>query len=154
MVGLARHGGLPWHLPTDLKRFKKVTMGHTIIMGRKTFQSIGSPLPGRTNIVISRNADFEAPGLYLGSEFGTGPGCGASHKETEVFVIGGGQIFQHAFPLAQKILLTLVHTDAQCEVFFPALNWQEWEIHEQEFIPASEVDEYDTTYYQLSHKSA
>ncbi len=108
---------LPWHIPQDLKRFKALTMGHPVIMGRKTYESItarlGGPLPNRENIVLSRQ------GLSLAQAL--------QGREGEVFVIGGAQIYALALPLAHKIYLTRVHKIVDGDAFFPALNPQEWE---------------------------
>ena len=98
---------LPWHLPADLKRFKALTMGHPIIMGRKTFESIGKPLPGRTNIVVTRQAEFQACGALVAHSIEDA--LLICENTTEVFVIGGAEIYRQALPHADKIYLTRIH---------------------------------------------
>ena len=121
---IGRDGTLPWHLPEDLKRFRQLTMGHPIIMGRKTWDSIGRPLPGRRNIVVSRN-----PGLALeGAE--TAASVEDALKLTAdadtVFVIGGEQIYRAALPLADRIELTLIDADVEGDTSFPEIKPDEW----------------------------
>lgn len=118
---------LPWHLPADLKRFKHITMGSTIVMGRKTYESIGRPLPGRTNIIISRNTGYRQPGcLVLDSlEEALSQGC---LDDKKLFVIGGSELYEAAMPLVKAIYMTQVHQSFEGDTFFPELNsdcWQE-----------------------------
>jgi len=111
---------LPWNIPEDLKRFKKITSGHPIIMGRKTFESIGRPLPNRTNIVVTRNKDYRAEGVVACFSLkealewaGKAPGA------EEICVIGGGELFREALPLADRIYLTEVKWPYEGDAFFP-----------------------------------
>jgi dihydrofolate reductase len=112
---------LPWYLSDDLKRFKKITMGHPIIMGRKTYESIGRPLPGRQNIVVTNNHAYKAEGTTIVHNL-----CDAlaasEHNTDEQFVIGGSTLFAAALPLAQKIYLTLIHYPFEGNVLFPEFN--------------------------------
>ena len=148
--GIGKNGGLPWHLSTDLRRFKQITMGSAIVMGRKTYQSIGKPLPGRKNIVITGNPDFDEPGVMLARNLVEGLKSAQMDGGQQIFVIGGAQIFEQTLPLAQKIHLTVVHTRAGCQVFFPPINWINWRVDHQEFVPAGARDEFSSTYYVLS----
>jgi dihydrofolate reductase len=117
---IGRENQLPWRLPEDLKRFKKITMNHPIIMGRKTFESIGRVLPGRANIIISRNSHFQAPGAkVVGSLEDALSLC---KNEKEVFIIGGAEIYKLAMSRIQRIYLTLVHQEIQGDAFFPAID--------------------------------
>lgn len=116
---------MPWHLPADLKHFKSLTMGKPIIMGRKTFQSIGRPLPGRTNIVISRNPEFGAEGVETAHSLEQAIDQ-ASALGDEIMIIGGGQIYQAAVPLAERIYMTRVELAPDGDVFFPELVAGEW----------------------------
>ena len=128
-------GGLPWHLPGDLKRFKRITMGSPIVMGRKTFESIGRALPGRENIVLSR-AGFEAPeGIRVFPSMEAVLEDFASRAEPpgEVFVIGGGQIYRATLPLADRIHLTLVEADPEGDATFP--EWDASEFRETGSAP-------------------
>lgn len=113
-IGVA--GQLPWRLPDDLKHFKALTLGQTVLMGRKTFESIGRPLPGRRNLVLSRDPDWSAPGVAVVRELG------ALSTDTTLWVIGGGEIYALTLPLVRRIELTLVHTRvAQADAWFPPL---------------------------------
>ena len=123
--GIGRNNALPWHLPEDLQHFKSTTMGHPIIMGRKTFESIGRPLPGRRNLVVSRNPDWTHPGCERATSIEEAVmHCAAS---PEVFVIGGAQLYQQALPLADRLLITEVDVDAQADTFFEALDPAIWQ---------------------------
>ncbi len=147
--GIGKDGGLPWHLRTDLKRFKDITLGSAILMGRKTFRSIGKALPGRKNIVISSNPSFDAPGCQVVPNLTEGLQLATQHNAQEVFVIGGAQVFAQVLPRADKIHLTLVHTMADCQVFFPVLIWNQWSVVHQTYIQAGEHDQFASTYYVL-----
>lgn len=128
---------LPWRLPADLKRFKRLTMGHTVIMGRKTFESIGKPLPGRTNVVVTRQKDFQARDCRVAHSLEE-----ALHlcsPDQEVFVIGGGSIFQQALPLADRIYLTSIHHNFTGETHLFDLDKTLWqETSRQDFKPDTE----------------
>lgn len=117
---IGRDNQLLWHISDDLKRFKKITMGHPIIMGRKTYESIGKPLPGRQNIIITRNPDFAVEGATVCHNAESA--LASCQSNEEVFVIGGAQIYQAFLPLAHRIYLTQVHaTYPDADVFFPEL---------------------------------
>ncbi|PTR17157.1 dihydrofolate reductase [Nitrosospira sp. Nsp2] len=142
LVAMARNrvigsnNALPWHLPPDLKRFKLLTMGHPIIMGRKTYESIGRPLPGRISIIITRQADYEVPGAIvvdsLAQALHAGGGKAQEHAnagsmaEGEAFVIGGAEIFRQALPLCDRIYITEIQADFEGDVLFPEFNMEEW----------------------------
>ena len=115
---------LPWHLSSDLKRFKALTMGHHIIMGRKTFESIDRLLPGRTSVIVSRNPDFRFDGAVVADSLATA--LAKASKDSEVFVIGGEQIFREALKIADRVLLTEIHREFEGDVYFPPLTGQEW----------------------------
>ena len=144
--GIAKDGRMPWHLSTDLRRFKALTLDHHLVLGRKTFDSIGKALAGRVNIVVTRQAGFAAPGCLVAASLKQALALAEQQGETEVFVIGGGQIFAQALPLAQRIYLTRVHTDAQADVFFPALAEGEWQEGEAAFYPAGARDDFAHTF--------
>ncbi len=147
--GIGKDGGLPWHLSTDLQRFKQITMGHAIVMGRKTYQSIGRALPGRKNVVISSNPNFEAPGCTLARNMEDSLRIAEEYQQGEIFIIGGAQVFQTVFPQASKIYLTVVNTRAGCQVFFPEFSWNDWKVSFQKYFPKGEKDEFSSTYYEL-----
>jgi dihydrofolate reductase len=114
---IGRENRLPWHLPMDLKRFRAITLGHPVIMGRKTYESIGHPLPGRTNIVITRQDDFCPDGCVVVHDLQAALAeCSGAE---EVFILGGAEIFREALPLADRLYLTIVHTRIDGDAFFP-----------------------------------
>jgi dihydrofolate reductase len=135
---IGRRGQLPWHLPEDLKRFKALTMGHHIVMGRKTCESIGRLLPGRTSVVVTRSRDQPIAGAILASSLADAVSKCAG--DDEVFVIGGAQIYQAALPIADRLYLTLIQAEVQGDTYFPAWDAQEWALHSCEALspePAS-----------------
>ena len=115
---------LPWPLPADLRRFKQITLGKPIIMGRKTFQSIGRPLPDRLNIIVTRDSQFNAPGCVV--VFSPMAALEQAKKYEEVCVIGGSELYQQCLPYVERIYLTLIHHTFEGDTFFPELNQQEW----------------------------
>lgn len=118
--GIGKNNRLMWRIPGELPRFKRITMGHPIIMGRKTFESIGKPLPGRTNVVITRDVSLKIPGcLVVHSLKDAIDLARKSERPDEIFVIGGGQIFEQALPFVDKLYLTIVKGDFGADVFFP-----------------------------------
>ncbi len=122
---IGRDGKLPWRLSADLKRFKALTMGHHIIMGRKTWESIGRPLPGRTSVVVTRSPAYVAAGATVVDSL---PGAlTLAREDAEVFVIGGGQMYREALPLADRIYLTELQAEYPGDAFFPALAPGEWQ---------------------------
>ncbi|OGJ60384.1 dihydrofolate reductase [Candidatus Peribacteria bacterium RIFCSPLOWO2_01_FULL_51_18] len=116
---------LLWYLPEDMKHFRKLTLGHTMIMGRKTFESIGHPLPGRRNIVVSRKAQ-SIPGAETVGSLDEAFKKAEADKSAEVFVIGGGQIYSQALSEAERIYITRVHSEFAGDIFFPGISEKEW----------------------------
>lgn len=127
---IGREGGLPWRIPNDLKYFKSITMGKPVLMGRKTHLSIGRPLPGRTNIVVTRDPNFRADGCYMVNSFGDGVALakGIAHRDgtDEIMVAGGGEIYALAMPLADRFYLTEVQDNIEGDAYFPAFDKGEW----------------------------
>ena len=119
-------GGLPWHIPEDLKFFRKVTMGKPVIMGRKTHQSIGRALPGRLNIVITRNKNWQADGVTIASGLSAALQIAEQAGAEEAMVIGGEEIYRAALPLADRIYLTEVDLEVAGDARFPAIDQAEW----------------------------
>jgi dihydrofolate reductase len=149
---IGRDGALPWRLPDDLKRFKALTLGKPILMGRCTFESIGRPLPGRLNIVITRNADFIAPpgvvvvtGLHAALE--------AAGDAPEVMVIGGAEIYALALPIASRVHLTRVHADVVGDTRFPALDPQDWATVAAEERPADAAHSAALSFLELERRT-
>ncbi len=125
---IGKDNQLPWHLPNDLKYFKNQTWGMPILMGRKTFESIGKPLPGRKSIVISRNSNWNQEGVTLVHSIEEAIQKTQELDVKEIFVIGGAQIFESAFPLADRIYLTRIHHRFEGDVFFPEIPAANWEM--------------------------
>lgn len=123
---------LPWNLPADLQFFKNTTWGFPIIMGRKTFESMGRPLKGRQNIVITRQADYSRPGITVVPSIDAAIKAAEEQDVNEIFITGGTEIFLQAFPLVNRIYLTRVHTTLQGDAFFPELSPEEWvRVHDE-----------------------
>lgn len=131
---IGRGGGLPWHLPNDLRHFKELTVDHTVIMGRKTFEEIKQPLANRRNVVISRDPAFQPRGVTVVPSLDEALALGAT--EEEVFVIGGGEIFRLALPRADRLYLTLVHARVDGDTYFPPFDLTTWALEEEESHPA------------------
>ena len=143
---IGRDNALPWRLPGDLAHFKRSTLGHPIIMGRKTWDSLGRPLPGRANIVVSRNPDFAPEGaIVVASLEAAAQACG---DVAEAFVIGGAQIYAQALPLARRVLATEVHARVEGDAFFPLLPAFQWKESARERQPAENGYEYDFVTYE------
>lgn len=143
---------LPWHLSADLKRVKTLTMGHHLIMGRKTHESIGKPLPGRTNVIITRNKNYKAEGCIVVSSLQEA--LETSKGDSEVFIFGGGEIFREALPLVQKIYMTRVHHHVDGDTHFPQLNTSDWkEISRQDF-EADEKNNFSYSFIELEKTKA
>jgi dihydrofolate reductase len=148
---IGRDNGMPWRLSTDLRRFKTGTMGKPVVMGRKTFASIGKPLPGRFNIVVTRDADFRAEGveaarstddaLALAERYGRD-----AERAGEICVIGGGQIYAELMPRAGRLCITHVLADIEGDTFFPAVDLARWRIVAEESVPAGPTDTFPTRY--------
>lgn len=145
---IGRNNALPWHLPEDLQHFKRITMGHTIIMGRKTFESIGKPLPGRHNVVISRNTGWKAEGVTAVISIEAAIKA-ADPAAGPVFVIGGAQIYQLALPLADELFVTLVHDNIEGDTVFPDPDWSRWQLVERSARQRSRTGiEFTLTHYR------
>jgi len=121
--GIGVNNALPWHLPEDLAHFKRTTSGYPIIMGRKTFESIGRPLPNRRNIVVTRDASWRREGVETAGSLSE---AAALVGSTEAFIIGGGQIFAEALPLVQKLIVTEIDQTFECDAFFPQIDARQW----------------------------
>lgn len=141
---------MPWHLPNDFKYFKRNTMEHSVLMGRKTFDAIGKPLPDRRNIIITRNADFQGEDIDVANSIHEA--LLYCRDEREVFIIGGANIYQQALPLANKVLLTRVHTTIQGDAFFPELASEEWQLISADPHQADDKHAFDYTFEVYSRK--
>ena len=123
VIGL--NNKMPWHLSADLKKFKSITMGSPILMGRKTYESIGRPLPGRTNMIISRNLDYQQEGCLVFNDLKTAF-TKAAESTDEIFIIGGSDLYKAILPMADTIYLTLINRDFEGDTFFPEIDLNEW----------------------------
>ena len=155
---IGRDGDMPWRLSTDLKRFKAVTMGCPIIIGRKTFLSFGGkPLPGRQNIVISRS-QYEADGIThcfsLESAIETAKETARNDNKDEIFIVGGGQIYDLAMSVADQLYITHIDAEIDGDTKFPEIVQNDWEITHQEHVPAGEKDNYPTEYVIYRRRGA
>jgi dihydrofolate reductase len=145
---IGRDNGLPWRLPADLQRFKAVTMGKPVLMGRKTYESIGKPLPGRTNLVLTRDSGWRAPGVVVVHSID------AALRGDEVAGIGGAEIFQLLIPLATRIYLTRIEADIPGDTVFPPLDYSEWVETDSRSLAADQRNAYDMTFVTLERAPA
>lgn len=150
---IGKSNDLPWYLPADLKHFKEVTTGHSVVMGRKTFDSIvqrlGKPLPNRQNIVITRDENYQSPGVYVAH---TIEEALQKAKDKNVFVIGGEQIFALALPLADRLIITEVNADIDGDTYFPEFNTAEFSEVAREDHQKDAKNSYDYSFVTLQRK--
>lgn len=143
--GIGRDNRLPWHLPADLAHFKALTLGHAVVMGSRTFDSIGRALPGRQNLVLSRDPSNGFPGAMRVDSVETAL---SAAQGARVMIIGGAQVYRAFLPLAQEIFLTRVDTDAQADTFFPALSAEDWTLVEETAHPADAANAHAMRFQQ------
>ena len=147
---IGRDGGLPWRLSTDLKRFKALTIGKPVVMGRVCYDSIGRPLPGRPNIVITRNRDFAAEGVIVAHSLDEGLERAAAEAKKlgvdEIAVIGGGVIYREVMDRATILHVTLIEAEIEGDTFFPEIDPALWEAGPAESVPPGERDDYATRF--------
>ena len=148
---IGRQGDLLCHMPTDMRHFKEVTMGHSIVMGRKTFESFPHrPLPGRQNIVITRNAGWQYPGVTVAHSLDEAI---AAAETDAVFIIGGAQVYEQALPLVDVLHLTLIHARwASADAFFPTLDMNEWQEVEREHHVSDPKNAYEFDFVTLKRR--
>lgn len=150
---IGRDNQLPWHLPDDLAYFKRVTMGKPIIMGRKTFESIGRPLPGRPNLVITRQSDWQSAGVTVCNSLEAAIAQGKAMAEAagldEAMVIGGSEIYRQALPQAARLYLTQVHAEVDGDAHFPPLDEAQWQTVSEERRVASGSNPYNYSFIVL-----
>jgi dihydrofolate reductase len=153
---IGRDGGLPWRLSSDLKTFRRLTMGKPLIMGRRTFQSLRKPLDGRDNIVVSRDENFRHDGAIVVPSFpaalAQAERCARQRGVDEVMVIGGADIFAEALPLAGRIYKTEVRGSPEGDTLMPATDWAKWREVSREALPRGERDDFDATLIVLERK--
>jgi len=145
---IGRGGELPWRLSSDLQRFKRLTMGHTIVMGRRTWESIGRPLPGRRTVVVTRQSDYRigSPDVTVVSSLDAALEVAQCAGDTEAFVIGGAELFREALPQADRLYYTRVLANVDGDTWFPDVDWNAWRKIESELTHANKKNDYPTTF--------
>jgi dihydrofolate reductase len=149
---IGRDNALPWRLPADLRRFKEFTLGKPILMGRKTFEAIGRPLPGRANLVLTRDRDWRAPGVI--PVHSVEEALLQTRTCEELVAIGGAEIYRLLLPLARRIYLTHVHADIPGDTYFPAFDPAQWDDVEFRALPADERHAYPVTFVTLERRNS
>lgn len=153
---IGRGGQLPWRIPSDLRLFRRLTMGKPIIMGRRTYESIGKPLDGRENIVVSRDPGFSPAGVIvrrtLAEAVDTARAAAEARGQTEIMVIGGAEVFREALPHARRIFLTRVHGTPEGDTFLPEIAAEDWVETSREALPRGEADEFACTLVMLERR--
>jgi dihydrofolate reductase len=144
---IGRDNDLPWRQSADLKRYKALTMGHHLITGRKTYESVGRPLPGRTTVVITHDPSYQAEGVIVVHSLDEGLRVAEANGDDDAFINGGAQIFAQALHLADRMLLTRIHADIEGDTFFPEFDdVSEWQLVDSEHFEADEKNQYPYTY--------
>ena len=143
---------LIWHLSDDLKNFKKITSGHFIVMGRKTYESIGRPLPDRTNIILSRKRQYEVNGCIVFHSLDEALTYAEEKGENEVFIIGGEAVYNAAYQLANKLYLTRVHASPEGDAFFKQIRLEDWKLISKVSIPKNDRNDYKYEILELERK--
>src|SRR5262245_3904331 len=151
--GIGFDNKLPWKLSADLKRFRDLTMGHHIIVGRKTFESIGRPLPGRRMIVVTRNRNYKAEGCDVAHSVEDATTLARERGESEVFICGGAEIYAESIRGANRMYLTFVDAEVAADTFFPEFDEQEWIERESFYQPADEKNQYPSTFKLMVRKN-
>ncbi len=150
--GIGKDNRLPWHIPSDLRRFQQLTMGHHIIMGRKTYESIGKNLPGRQTIVLTRNPTIQSKECIIAHSMDEALNFAQKAGEKEVFIIGGGNVFEQVLPIADRIYLTIVHDTFEVDTYFPKIKEHEWVEIETARYPITESNPHSYTFKILVRK--
>ncbi len=151
--GIGVDNRLPWRLSADLKRFRELTMGHHIIVGRKTFESIGGPLAGRRMIVVSRDSDFKPEGCDVVHSVEDAVNLARERGESEVFICGGAQVYAQSIEIADRMYLTSVDAEVAADTFFPEFDKGEWIERESVYQPADEKNQYSFTFKLMVRKN-
>ncbi len=149
---IGRDNDLAWHLPADLRHFKKTTSGHYIVMGRKTFETLGKPLPNRTNIIITRNPDYRQEGAVVVHSLEEALGFAEKKGQEKVFILGGGEIYRQAMVLADRMYITEVHGTFEGDTFFPEIDPEVWREEHREDHPADEKNKYAYSFVEYTRR--
>ena len=152
---IGRDNEIPWRLSTDLKRLKAMTMGHHVIMGRKTYESVGRPLPGRTNIVITRQEGYGPEGVTVVHSLEDAVRIAAQNGDDEAFILGGAEIYAQAMHRADRMYLTRVHAEVEGDTWFPEFDdVSEWQLTDAEHFDADEKNEYPFSFLTYERAGA
>jgi dihydrofolate reductase len=149
---IGRDNGMPWHLPDDLKHFKTLTLGKPVLMGRRTYQSIGRPLPGRTNLVLTRSADWSVPGVTVVADLDAA--VRAAGCAPELVVVGGAQVYALALPRATRIYLTRIHANIEGDTRLPELDLHHWHELSRQLHPVDARHPYAMSFVTLERRPA
>lgn len=149
---IGKNNRIPWYLPADLKYFKKTTLHHHVIMGRSTFESIGKPLPKRTNIVLSRNPFFVASNVLIANSIEQAIQIARENDETEAFIIGGGRIYEQSVSFWDRIYWTKVDLEVEGDVFFPTIETEAWQLIKEAPQKADNKNEHDYSFQVWERK--
>jgi len=139
---IGKENKMPWHISADLKYFKKITSGHTIILGRKNFESIGRALPNRTNIIVTKNKDFKCPGCVVLNSLEKALKHAFEEGENEVFIIGGGQVYEQTKEYWDRLYITQINEEFEGDVFFPKVDLEKWILKSQTCFEKSDINKY------------
>jgi dihydrofolate reductase len=151
---IGRENQIPWRLPADQRKFKALTMGHHLIFGRRTYESIGRPLPGRSTLVVTRQSDYQAPGCTVLGSLDEALRVARASGDSQAFIAGGAGLYAAALPVADRIYLTRVHTEIAGDTFFPVLDMSDWEVIESWEHPADDRNDYDFTLTTLDRRGS
>ena len=149
---IGKDNQLPWHLPSDMKYFKNQTWGMTVIMGRKSLESLGKPLQGRKNIVVTRNKEWQQEGTEVAHSINEAIDLAKETGVNEIFIIGGAEIFKEAMPFANRIYLTRIHHHFDGDAYFPEVSDAEWTLVQSRFCDADEKNQYPHTFQVWERK--
>jgi dihydrofolate reductase len=152
--GIGAGNRLPWRLPDDMKRFRELTLGHHLVVGRKTFASIGKPLPGRVMIILTRDPSFNAADCLVVHSMSEAIELARSRGETELFIGGGSEVYREALPSATRIYLTAVDAEVEADTFFPEFGLDEWNESGVEYHPADDRHAFSFSFSILERKNA
>jgi dihydrofolate reductase len=147
---IGKNNELPWHLPADMRHFKELTLGKPILLGRKTYESIGRALPGRCNVVVTRDVNFQAPGCVVANSLETA--LSAADYSDEIMVIGGAVLYQHLLPRTHRLYMTMIHHVFDGDAFFPELDMNEWREIERHDHAADQENKYSYSFITLDRK--
>ena len=146
---IGKDNQLPWRMPADLRYFKQTTMGHYCIMGRKTFESVDNPLPGRTNVIITRQPEYHAEGCLVVHNLEEAFRQGEEQAQAEIFILGGAEIYKQALDVVDRIYLTEIKTIVDGDTFFPKIDYTQWKETKREEHSADEKNPYDYAFVVL-----